>query len=309
MSKFHFWAAIVLAFVLGLSGLALAQSLPLPPPFTPNKTRAIYVLIGVLIALSYFSRLSRFVVMTTTSLAKKVVSDLASELLDQFNKATTRKQIMPEGTPAQMEEYAGAIILDTSSIIDGRILDVAKAGFILGLILVPEFVLREMQQVADSADHIKRSRGRRGFEIINELKKVKGLKLQVWDGEAEKLPGKGVDDKLISLAKMFKAKILTCDFNLGSVAKLQNVKVLNFNELSNVLKTLPIPGEILSVKISHPGKDKDQGVGYLPDGAMVVVKEASSLVNKEVEVEVTKILQSSAGRMIFGKLIVSPTLK
>ena len=190
------------------------------------------------------------------------------------------------------------IILDTSAIIDGRVLDIAKAGFLSGLILIPKFVLTELQQVADSSDDLKRGRGRRGFELIDELKSIKGVKIEIWDKDQK---GKNVDDKLIELAKGVGGRIVTTDFNLNRVASLSNLVVLNVNDLANAVKTVTIPGERISIKILHIGKDPKQGVGYLEDGTMVVVAQGAQNLGKTVSVEVTKVLQMSAGRMVFGK--------
>ncbi|MBI4036827.1 TRAM domain-containing protein [Candidatus Daviesbacteria bacterium] len=306
MSKFYFRATLVAAIILGLVGFLWGDILPLPAPFTLAQSKALYALIGVMAALLLFSKVASWVIHTTTHLFTQAVMWIATEVVNQFVRAASRGRM---SLPWMEEEHhqpvteAGAVILDTSSIIDGRITEVAKLGFLAGLVLVPEFVLVELQQVADSSDSIKRARGRRGFTIVNDLKKIRGLRLQIIDGEmsVDKVPGKTVDDKLVNLAKMLKAKILTCDFNLANVAKLRGITVLNLNELGNALKTLPLPGEKLTVKLLHPGKDQDQGVGYLADGAMVVVGGGANQIGKEIEVEITKILQGSAGRMIFAK--------
>ena len=279
------------------------------PETTLNQSRAFYGLIGVLIGLVTFARASSWVVRTTTRLLSRLVSHIVSEIINQFTQLTSRglslwpapsKQDPQErgALPNANNGVGGAIILDTSSIIDGRILDVAKTGFLSGVLLIPNFVLTELQQVADSADSLKRARGRRGFEIIDEIKKISGIKIQVWDKE---LAGKTVDDKLVRLGKILRGKILTCDFNMNRVARINGVRVLNLNDLGNALKTLPIPGEKLNTKIVHLGKDKDQGVGYLTDGTMVVVKGANSLVGHEVDIEINRVIQGPAGRMIFGK--------
>lgn len=191
------------------------------------------------------------------------------------------------------------LILDTSVIIDGRILDIVKTGFISGLMLVPKFVLIELQQVSDSSDDLKRARGRRGFEVVEELKKNKLLKLEIWDKDQT---GKTVDEKLINLAKGLHGKILTTDFNLNKLATLSNISVLNINDLANAVKTIAIPGEEIEIKIVHIGKDSKQGVGYLTDGTMVVVEDGAEDLGKTVKVEIIRFLQSSAGRMFFAKL-------
>lgn len=299
MKKAHFWSAVGLALILGLLGFLLGGIFPLPTPFTTTKTREVYALLGILISVLIFAPLSSWVVRTTTKLAADAMARIAAEIT---NHLTSRRPVSPE-TIAQLVAQEG-VVLDTSVIIDGRVLEVAKTGFLSGLLLLPDFVLKELQQVADSGDALKRSRGRRGFEIVGELRKVKGVKLQVWEESSADIPlGREVDDKLITLARAVKGKILTCDYNLSQVAKLRGIRVLNLNELANTLKTLPVPGEKLTVKILHGGKDKDQGVGYTLDGVMVVVKDAAALIGKEIDVEVTKILQGSSGRMIFGKKV------
>lgn len=305
MSKFRFWATIVLAVFLGVVGYVLGEIFPLPDPYTLIQSRILYALFGVLIGLLSYAQISAWVVKTATRLILNLVGIIASEVADKITHRSAVDLIHLEHTKEQ-EVSPDTIILDTSSIIDGRILDVAKTGFLCGKILVPEFVLLELQQVADSANGIKRTRGRKGFEILNQMKKIKGLKIEIWEADLPKLKKlKTVDEKLVSLAKYFKAKLLTCDFNLNRVAKFKGLNVLNLNELANALKTLPVPGEKITVKIVHQGKDKHQGVGYLGDGTMIIVKDSSEMVGKEVEVEVNKVLQGNAGRMVFGKLVAS----
>lgn len=308
MSKFRFWGTLAVAALFGLIGYIIGSLIKLPPPFTPLQPREFYALAGVMVGLLTFGRIAAWVVRTVTRIAKNITTKLAFEIINQFTSLASRGwpfSLVPAQAPGDpdRELLSGAIILDTSSIIDGRVLEVAKSGFLSGVILVPNFVLTEVQQVADSADDLKRNRGRRGFDIINDLKKVRGLHLEVWDKE---LTGKTVDDKLVRLGKILHGRILTCDFNLNRVASLSGVAVLNLNELANSLKTLPVPGEKMKIKLIQQGKDKNQGVGYLPDGTMVVVKDASALLGQEIEVEVTRLLQGPAGRMIFGKTITYP---
>lgn len=194
--------------------------------------------------------------------------------------------------------YSKPLILDTSAIIDGRILDIAGAGFISGLVLIPKFILLELQQVSDSSDTLKRARGRRGFEVVEELKKIKSLRVDIWEKEQS---GKSADDKLLNLAKGIHGKIVTTDFNLNKLASVSNVSVLNVNDLSNALKTISLPGETLKIKIVHIGKESNQGVGYLTDGTMVVVENAAEKIGDSLKVEVTKSIQIPAGRMIFAR--------
>ena len=297
MRNFRFWATIALAIILGLVGFIAGGLVELSPPYTPQRTKVLFALAGVLIGLLSFARIAAWIVKTATHLVTRGIMVLSLEITRQFTHASRMFSGADLPLPGHLEE---AIIIDTSSIIDGRILDVAKTSFLSGTMLIPKFVLIELQQVADSVDPVKRARGRRGFEIISHLKKIKRIKIKIL-GENLGV-GETVDDKLVSLARTFRAKLLTTDFNLNNMAKIRGVIVLNLNELANVLKTLPIPGEKLIVKIAHSGKDRNQGVGYLPDGTMVVVKDGSSMLGKEVEVEATKILQTPSGRMIFGKL-------
>jgi uncharacterized protein YacL len=190
-------------------------------------------------------------------------------------------------------------ILDTSVIIDGRIADIAETGFLDGTIVTPQFVLRELQLVADSADSLKRNRGRRGLDILQRLQKVATLQIQIVEDDFPAV--REVDLKLIELAKLYEGKIITNDFNLNKVAQLQGVEVLNINELANSLKPIVLPGETMRVFILKEGKEYNQGVAYLDDGTMVVVDNARKMIGKTIDVSVTSVLQTTAGKMIFGK--------
>ena len=190
-------------------------------------------------------------------------------------------------------------ILDTSVIIDGRIADIAETGFLDGVIVTPQFVLRELQLVADSADSLKRNRGRRGLDILQRLQKTANLQIQIVEDDFPAV--REVDLKLIELAKLYEGKIITNDFNLNKVAQLQGVEVLNINELANSLKPIVLPGETMRVFILKEGKEYNQGVAYLDDGTMVVVDNARKMIGKTIDVSVTSVLQTTAGKMIFGK--------
>jgi len=190
-------------------------------------------------------------------------------------------------------------ILDTSVIIDGRIADIAETGFLDGIIVIPQFVLRELQLVADSADSMKRNRGRRGLDILQRIQKIATLSIQIVEDDFPAV--REVDLKLIELAKVYEGKIVTNDFNLNKVAQLQGVEVLNINELANSLKPIVLPGEIMKVFILKEGKEYNQGVAYLDDGTMVVVDNARKMIGKTVDISVTSVLQTTAGKMIFGK--------
>jgi uncharacterized protein YacL len=190
-------------------------------------------------------------------------------------------------------------VLDTSVIIDGRIADVCETGFIDGTLIVPQFVLRELQLVADSSDPLKRNRGRRGLDILQRMQKMGNITVQI---EEEDFPQvREVDMKLIELARGCEGKIVTNDFNLNKVAQLQGIPVLNINELANALKPVVLPGEIMRVFILKEGKEYNQGVAYLDDGTMVVVDNAKKMISKTIDISVTSVLQTTAGKMIFGK--------
>jgi len=191
-------------------------------------------------------------------------------------------------------------ILDTSVIIDGRIADVAETGFLGGTLIIPQFILRELQQVADSPDSSKRQRGRRGLDMLQRLRNNSNLDVQIVETDFPNI--KEVDLKLIELGKELDAVIVTNDFNLNKVSQLRGVQVLNINELANALKPVVLPGEAMKVFILKEGKEYNQGVAYLDDGTMVVVDNARKLIGKNAEVAVTSVLQTTAGKMIFGRI-------
>ncbi|HKW87601.1 MAG TPA: PIN domain-containing protein [Candidatus Acidoferrales bacterium] len=190
-------------------------------------------------------------------------------------------------------------VLDTSVIIDGRVVDIAEAHFVDGTIIIPQFVLRELQMVADSADQLRRQRGRRGLEVLQRIQKMPHLDVQIAEDDFPNVPE--VDMKLIELAKRYDAKIITNDFNLNKVATLQGIEILNVNQLANALKPVVLPGETMRVFILREGKEYNQGVAYLDDGTMVVVDGARKMINKTVDIIVTSVHQTTAGKMIFGR--------
>ncbi|MFZ0460820.1 MAG: PIN domain-containing protein, partial [Candidatus Acidiferrales bacterium] len=190
-------------------------------------------------------------------------------------------------------------ILDTSVIIDGRVADIAEAHFIDGTIIIPQFVLHELQMVADSADPLRRQRGRRGLEVLQRVQKMPHLDVQIAEDDFANIAE--VDLKLIELAKRYDAKIITNDFNLNKVATLQGIEILNVNQLANALKPVVLPGEIMRVFILREGKEYNQGVAYLDDGTMVVVDGARKMINKTIDISVTSVHQTTAGKMIFGR--------
>jgi len=218
---------------------------------------------------------------------------LGSKKADWFEPATLMALF---GEKGEKKSYK---ILDTSVIIDGRIADLTETGFIEGTIVVPQFVLRELQHIADSPDSLKRNRGRRGIEILQRMQKKPDLNVTITEIDFPDIPE--VDMKLIELAKQLDAKIVTNDYNLNKIAQLQGVQVLNINELASSLRPVVLPGETMKVFILKEGKEYNQGVAYLDDGTMVVVDNARKLIGKNVEVIVTSVLQTTVGKMIFGR--------
>jgi uncharacterized protein YacL len=203
---------------------------------------------------------------------------------------------------ARLHQYK---VLDTSVIIDGRIADICETGFLEGTLVVPQFVLRELQQVADSSDSLKRNRGRRGLDILQKMQKIAHVTIQIVETDFPEV--REVDLKLIELARRMSGKIITNDFNLNKVAQLRGVPVLNINELANSLKPVVLPGEVMRVFVIKEGKEAGQGVGYLDDGTMVVVDQARKALGKTIEVSVTSVLQTTAGKMIFCRWLDGPT--
>ncbi len=191
------------------------------------------------------------------------------------------------------------VLLDTSVIIDGRIADIARTGFIPGTLLIPRFILNELQYIADSSDSLRRQRGRRGLEVLADLQKDPDVPIKITDMDIEGNPP--VDDKLVMLAKQLDSPVLTNDYNLNRVADLQGVPVLNVNELANAVKAVFLPGEHLTIEIMQEGKEYGQGVGYLEDGTMVVVENGNTFIGEKIPTTVTKVLQTAAGRMIFSR--------
>jgi uncharacterized protein YacL len=213
---------------------------------------------------------------------------------DEFNL------IIPYVRLRRHDQAEEVVLVDTSAIIDGRIVDICKTKFLEGKIVIPKFVLKELQQIADSTDPLKRQKGRKGLEILHTLQKESGVDITLHEEEFPEISE--VDAKLVKLAKLLEAKILTVDFNLNRVASLQGIKILNVNELANALKPVVFPGEQMQVKLLKEGKEHNQAVGYLDDGTMVVVEDARRFIGQEAKVVVTSVLQTQAGRMIFTKM-------
>lgn len=217
---------------------------------------------------------------------------------DEMTNLLTLGRLGKEKRPEGESEYEHKI-LDTSVIIDGRVADICKTGFIEGTIVIPGFVLEELQHIADSSDVLKRNRGRRGLDILNRIQKELAVKVHIYEGDFEEI--QEVDSKLIKLAKVLNGKVVTNDFNLNKVCELQGVPVLNINDLANAVKPVVLPGEELNVQVIKDGKEHGQGVAYLDDGTMIVVEGGREHIGNEIDVLVTSVLQTSAGRMIFAK--------
>lgn len=222
------------------------------------------------------------------------------ELMNLFNfNRKEKKSATPQNEKAAEQQQPKAKILDTSVIIDGRIADICQTKFLEGTIVIPQFVLGELQHIADSSDALKRNRGRRGLDVLNRIQKELPVKVEIYEGDFEDI--QEVDSKLIKLAKVINGIVVTNDFNLNKVCDLQGVRVLNINDLANAVKPVVLPGEELVVQVIKDGKEQNQGIAYLDDGTMIVVEEGRNYIGKTIEVLITSVLQTSAGRMIFAK--------
>ena len=250
-------------------------------------TIAIYIILGFLGAVIGTKKGSEII---TQSIAKMQPGrqDLQEENPYAYNEKDRKRSRVPK-------------ILDTSVIIDGRILEIMKTGFLEGPIVIPEFVLVELRHIADSSDGLKRTRGRRGLDILNKIQEEYGIEIYNTDSEKAIKEIPEVDVKLLKLAQIIKGKVVTNDFNLNKVAAIKEVPVLNINELANAMNPMVIPGETMTVTLIKQGKDQNQAVAYLDDGTMIVVENGRKKIGQTVEIMVTSVLQTAAGRMIFGK--------
>jgi uncharacterized protein YacL len=263
-------------------GLIIAGLLTFPLSLLPNPFGKVLPFVGVV--LFGYLGIAVFVLRQT-------------DLFSLFRLAPSSSS---DETSASNQPTYRTVLLDTSVIIDGRIADIARTGFLVGTLLIPRFVLNELQFIADSSDNLRRQRGRRGIEVISQLQKDTSTPLRISDMDVEGV--REVDDKLVVLARQLRCPILTNDYNLNRIAELQGVSVLNVNELANAVKLVFLPGESIEVNVIQEGKESGQGVGYLDDGTMVVVEDGRNHLNKKINVTVTKVLQTAAGRMIFARL-------
>jgi uncharacterized protein YacL len=268
-----------------VSGLIIAALLSFPLSMLPKPLGEVLPFIGVLV-FGYLC-ISIFVMRQ---------NDLYAVMQGVFPRSNMDRP--GESSGAGWAE-SRTILLDTSVIIDGRIADIARTGFLPGSLLIPRFVLNELQYIADSADSMRRQRGRRGMEVLAQLQKEPTIPVRITDIDVEGI--REVDDKLITLARQLRSPILTNDYNLNRVAELQGVTILNVNELANAVKSVLLPGEILNTRVIQEGKEPGQGVGYMDDGTMVVIENGQRYLNQQINVIVTKVLQTAAGRMIFAR--------
>lgn len=277
---------IVLGSIGLISGLLIAALLGMIFGEIPLFGGLISILSAVVFA---------YLGITVTTRKREEVSDTFSGI---FSRSAKKEQAAASHAAQEYAGVSGPKVLDTSVIIDGRIADIVKAGFLEGPLVVPAFVLEELRHIADSSDVLKRNRGRRGLDILNRIQKEIGADVRIYEGEVDATE---VDSKLLKLTRILKGKVVTNDFNLNKVAELQGVTVLNINELANAVKPVVLPGEEMTVLVVKDGKEPGQGVGYLDDGTMIVVDGGKRHMGDTIGVLVTSVLQTAAGRMIFAK--------
>lgn len=287
-------ARLIIGFILGVIGYAVGSALNAQPyyqlPLVVGFALGITGVILVRAISEFFANSVRYIAQLV---ATQVLREIRIPGVPRLRPDNHKTKVTPK------YNFPNPLLLDTSAIIDGRILEIIQTEFIFGTIIIPSFILKELQAVSDSADNLKRSKGKRGLEILEKIKKNRVVPVKVIHED----PAEDTTDlKLIHLARVMKGKIVTTDFNLNKVAKIQGVRVLNVNELAEVVKTPVVPGENLKVKIVQAGKEKNQGVGYLADGTMIVVEEGLNLVGKNVDTIVSRLIQTAAGKMIFTEI-------
>ena len=301
----------LIAGVIGLVvGLLIAALLALPLSqlsfadlgrWVPTAVAVLCAWLGVTIAVLRKNDFTRLASMAFTGrAARRAARDEreSEEHEEHDERDQTSGRLRDRLTGRGGKRTSDRILLDTSAIIDGRIADISQTGFVTGTLVAPRFVLEELQHIADSADSMRRNRGRRGLDILQRLQKDSSVPVEISDADPTEVPE--VDAKLVKLARQWRCAIITNDFNLNRVAELQGVKVLNINELAHAVKPILLPGEEMTVKIIQEGKEAGQGVGYLDDGTMIVVENGKAYLQSTIEVSVTRVLQTVAGRMIFA---------
>jgi uncharacterized protein YacL len=314
----HMPSALVGFTVGALLGLCLAPYLVARPyhslyhlietmPGTDLLAALMGLILGLLVAalISYpFSFLPMWIGHTVPAIAAIACAYLGISIA-MMHRAELAKifPVRKVGQPGTVEAW-GKMLIDTSAIIDGRIADLMETGFLHGTLIVPQFVLGELQHIADSPDPLRRNRGRRGLELLNRLQKETPNRIEIADLDARDVPE--VDGKLVKVARALSCPVVTNDFNLNRVAGLQGVRVLNINQLANALKPMLLPGEEMTIRVIQEGKEYNQGLAYLDDGTMIVVENGRPLLNHDIDVVVTRVLQTAAGRMIFAHPKVGP---
>ncbi len=316
----------VFRYTIGIALVGALTGLILTPYFTTRPARAIRRILGRVAAETLFAGLAGLIVgLLTAALLAFPLSLLPDpfgsvlpfvgviifaylgvslfimrqgDIMSMFSALSGHSN--GGGSGSSWTNLNRTILLDTSVITDGRVADIAKTGFLPGTLLIPRFVLNELQYIADSPDGLRRQRGRRGMEVLAELQKLPNILVRVSDIDVEGM--REVDDKLVVLGKQLKSPVLTNDYNLNRIAELQGVTVLNINELANAVKSVVLPGEVMNINIFQEGKEVGQGVGYMDDGTMVVVENGKDYIGEYMNVHVTKVLQTAAGRMIFGRV-------
>jgi len=278
----HSAPQVLISGLMGLIvGLIIAAIIAFPLSLLPSPMGSLLPVLGLFL----FGYLGVFLFTTRNQ-----------DFTNLFKSVSNRMPARVKNAPSDSERR---ILVDTSAIIDGRIADIAKTGFLGGTLIVPRFVLNELQYVSDSADSLRRQRGRRDMDVLSELQQNADIPVSISDMDVDGV--REVDDRLVILARQMNCPILTNDYNLNRIAELQGVKILNINDLANAVKVILLPGETFSIRVIQEGKEYNQGVGYLDDGTMVVIENGQRYLEKEIPVTVTKILQTSAGRMIFAK--------
>ncbi len=289
---------LALFIVFGFIGAYVARS------GTPPEIFAITGAYFMLAAVLAFATLG-FILPDVLELAGRagiaVLARQIAELIQRSGSASLSASRFPfrRKKNSNNSAYVNPLLVDTSSLIDGRILEVVETGFLFGTLLVMPSVIDELHKLSDSADPLKRKKGRRGLDVLAKLKKEKKTKLEILKSDPKE---KDVDAKLVALARKLKAKILTVDYNLNKVANIRGIAILNMNELASAVKTAVMPKDVLDIVILEKGRERDQGVGYLPDGTMVVVEKGAPLEGKSTQVEVQRVFQTAAGKMVFAKL-------
>lgn len=237
----------------------------------------------------------------SATLIGQIADEVSKSLLTRFPNMLPRKRV--KKSTIKKKKIENGYFLDTSAIIDNRVFDVITLGFLNGVIVLLPSILLELKHLADTQNTVKRERGRKGLEALEKLRKKKYLKVVVLSEEEEKQAKGEVDEKLIKITKLYKGKIITCDYNLEKKASIENVTAVNMNALANVLKVIAVPGDSLHVAIAHKGKDPTQGVGYLDDGTMLVVEQGSVFLGKTIDVVVSRVIQTASGKILFAKKI------